>query len=99
MMALKSPVGHHVVYKIASNLKLAKRLAKLGPQEQARAFGRLEAQFSSKKDASRKKNKTPKTPPPPKKRRGGSGVSNRNTAKESFADFEKMANKQLQSDN
>jgi len=91
MMALESPVGHHVIYKIAGNLKLAKKMASLPPLQQARAFGRLEAQFSSK-DASRKK-KTPNTTPPPKRRSGGSGISDVNPAKQSFADFEKMVEK------
>lgn len=90
MMALESPVGHHVMYKIASNPKLAKKLAGLNVIQQARAFGRLEAQFSSK-DASRK-NKTPLTPPPPKRRSGGSGISDVNPSKENFADFEKRVN-------
>lgn len=87
MMALESPVGHHVMYKIASNPKLAKKLAGLTVIQQARAFGRIEAQFSSK-DASRKK-KTPNTTPPPKHRSGGSGISVIDPAKENFADFEK----------
>lgn len=73
LLALQSDVGHHVLYKIAGDLELAKKLDAMTPAQQGREFGRLEAQFSKRTPP--KKNK-PNAGPPASRRRGGkSGAS------------------------
>ncbi len=95
IMGLDSPVGHHVLYEIATDLPLAKKLAKLTPLQQAREFGRLEAQYTDDSGKKPKPNKTPQATPPPSGRKGAKGPKKINAASDNFADFEKMANAEL----
>ena len=90
MMALESPVGHHVLYAIASDKKLALKISKMSPAQQGREFGRLEAQYQPDgKKPPKQKNKTPRAPPPHSKGRGSGGKMKTDLASASFADFEK----------
>ena len=91
MMALDSPVGHHVIYKIATSPKLADKMARMSLVEQAKQFGRLEARFSTK-TPKKQNNKTPNTSNPPSRRKGGGGVKKFDVKSASFADFEKNEN-------
>ncbi len=94
MLAVESPVGHHVLYKIAGDLDLAKKLAQLPPVQQAREFGRLEAQFATDDDGENppKPKKIPAARKPPTKRSGGKGAVPFDPATSNFADFEKRVN-------
>lgn len=93
MMGLESDVGHHVLYEIATNLPLAKKISQMTPMQQAREFGRLEAQYRDKDTP--KPKKTTNTAPPPSKKSGGQGAKPFNAATASFADFEKYQNERL----
>lgn len=93
LLAIDSDVGHHVLYQIATDLPLAKKIAQMTPVQQAREFGRIEAQHAPGGSAPPKKpNKVPKAPKPPTERKGGKGAKNFNAAEASFEDFEKQVN-------
>ncbi len=92
MMALDSPVGHHVIYEIATNLKLAEKMAQMSLVEQAKQFGRLEARYENTKKP--KPKLVPDTTPPPSRRKGGGGVKKFDASEGSFQDFEKHVNAQ-----
>lgn len=95
VMAINSPVGHHVVYYLASNPKLAKRLAAMPVLEQAQEFGRLSARFQKTTSRNTQPNVKPKAPPPPSRRKGSKGVNQFNPETATFEDFEKMGNNAL----
>ena len=91
MLGLESPEGHHVLYKIATDLALAKKIDALPPHQQAREFGRLEAQFA-RRTSPKNKNK-PNAGPPASRRRGGKSGSTRTKGNTSdFTKFENQAN-------
>lgn len=91
MLALNSKVGHHVLYKIAGDLTLAKKLDAMTPAEAGREFGRLEAQFDTRTPKKSKKKRTNTTPPASRRRGGkaGSGRTKGNT--KDFRAFEAQA--------
>lgn len=89
MMVLESDVGHHVIYQIASDNDLAKKLAGMTPQQQAREFGRLEAQYTSK-DAPKPKKKASAAPVPPSRAvKGGGAPKKFDPSSASFEELEK----------
>ncbi len=81
---------------IANDLDLAKKIAQSSPIDQAREFGRIEAQFATSGGTTPKANKVTKAAQPPTKRRGGSGVTKVDPANESFPVFEARMNKALE---
>jgi hypothetical protein len=90
MLVLNSDVGHHVLYKIAGDLKLAKKLDAMSPAQVGREFGRLEAQFAKRTPP--KKNKRPNATPPASRRRGNKSGTSRTPGNTSdFAAFEAQA--------
>lgn len=92
MLAIESDVGHHVLHQIATDLPLAKKIARMTPLQQAREFGRIEAQHTSGSATTPKPNKVPKAPKPPSERKGGKGANTFNPVDASFEDFEKKVN-------
>ncbi len=94
-MGVNSPVGHHVLYQIANDLPLAKRLVAMEAHEQIAEFGRLSAQYTDEGGTKPKPNKTPQATPPPSGRKGQKGPKKVNAATSNFADFEQMANAEL----
>lgn len=89
MMALDSKVGHHVIYHLATNPKLAAKMALMTPVGQARQFGRLEARFD-KTTPKPNNNKIPNTSTPAPRRKGGKGPRSFDVKSSSFADFERQ---------
>tara|TARA_R110000772_G_C13310278_1_gene440226 strand:- start:19163 stop:20206 length:1044 start_codon:yes stop_codon:yes gene_type:complete len=92
MMVLESDVGHHLIYKIAGDLDLAKSLAQSSPVEQARVIGRLEAQFSSDGNDISSNLKPTGAPTPPNTRKRGRPAETVD-AQSDFAAFEAQHNK------
>lgn len=92
MMALDSPVGHHVLYEIATKPKLAKKMAQMSLVEQAKQFGRLEARYETTKKPKSKHKIVPNTRPPASRRKGGGGTKKFDAKVGSFEDFEKQVN-------
>ena len=89
MLVLGSEVGHHLIHKIATDLDFAQELAQKSPLEQARAIGKLEAQFPSSGDDTQEiPNVTTGAPTPPKTRKRGSGARTVDASSKNFADFE-----------
>lgn len=71
-MGLNSDVGHHIFNAIANNPKLEGELKAMTPTDRARAFGRLEARYSAKSAAPKKK--VTKAPAPPRRKSAGTGA-------------------------
>ncbi len=94
-MGVNSPVGHHVLYQIAGDLALAKKLVAMPAHEQIAEFGRLSAQYTDEGGTKPKPNKTPQATPPPSGRKGQKGPKKINAATSNFADFEAKANAEL----
>lgn len=96
-LALASEVGNDVLYHLASNPKEADKVFRSSPVEQARYFGRMEAQFSAGqtaapgKDTGKPAPKLPKAPAPIDTARGAGGQSNATADTEDFAAFEARA--------
>lgn len=72
-LAVDSEVGHKVIYHLATNPKEAREIAALDPTQQAVAFGRLEARFTSSDSDAPKQNRAPQAPPPAQQARGAGG--------------------------
>ena len=93
MLAIDSAVGHHILHQIATDLPLAKKIARMTPLQQAREFGRIEAQHTTgSANTPKKPNKITEAPTPPTKRKGGTGAKTFNPVDASFEDFEKKVN-------
>ncbi len=90
MMALDSKVGHHVIYHLATNPKLAAKMALMTPVGQARQFGRLEARFDKTTPKNNNSNKIPNTSTPAPRRKGGKGPRSFDVKSSSFEDFERQ---------
>lgn len=90
-LAVGSEVGHKVMYHLAKNLDEAKKIDSLDPVQQAVAFGRLEARFSSGKDAP-KTTRAPKAPPPTQQARGSGGKFQVSPDTQDFTAFKKAMN-------
>jgi hypothetical protein len=90
----ESEAGAKIMYHFASNPEEGEKVAKMSVERQAAYFGRLEARFSSEKDAGKTRRAEPsKAPKPGKRRARGSGKGHRtNPATTDFSAFEKMAN-------
>lgn len=88
-LVLDSPVGADVAYYLASNPGEADKIYNKDPSEQARIFGRLEAQFSSSSEDAKPKKKATQAPPPTKQTRGRSGKFEVNPNTEDFESFKK----------
>lgn len=89
MMAVKSPVGHHVVYKIAKDPVYSRKLAKMTQNQQSQEFGRLAAQFTSKGETPPKKQKKATgAMPPPSTKVNGSSAHQKSVKDMDFAEFE-----------
>lgn len=87
---LDSEVGHKIIDHLAKNAKEVAEISKKSPIEQARYLGKLEAQFSSNKDAPVKKQepKISKAPEPVDRSRGGDGRYTVPPDTDDFAAFE-----------
>jgi len=95
-MAVASPVGHHVIYDIASDLPLATKIAQMTPIEQAQEFGRLAARHTSTEGSpTPKPNKIPQAKTPPKKRVGGNSAKSFDPVSATFTEFEDKVNADL----
>ena len=93
-LAFKSEVGHDILYYLASNPKEAIRVNNLDPLSQAAYFGRLEARFSSDKDANQQiqeQIRVPKAPAPITNARGRGGNSQASPTTSDFKAFEALA--------
>lgn len=86
LLALESPVGHDVLYKIATSPKLAAKIAQMSERNQAKEFGRLEAQFKPK--GSPKTKKATATTKPAPRRKSNVGVKTFKHDTSSFAESE-----------
>ena len=91
-LMLGSEVGADIAYHLASNPKEARKLFSQTPLEQAAAFGRLEARFSSAEDAPKKPEiKVSKASPPIQGARGRSAATTVSPATTDFKAFEAQA--------
>jgi signal recognition particle GTPase len=98
-MIVESDVGAQIAYHLATNLEEAVKLYEATPREQARIFGKLEAQFSAARTAAPgeiagkpAQPRTPQAPPPPERARGAGGQVLLSADTNDFAAFEARAN-------
>jgi len=97
-LLVQSDVGDDIAYHLATNPDEAAQVFRQAPTEQARYFGRMEAQFSAARSAATGKTgkeiapaRTPKAPPPVTPARGAGGRFQVSADTDDFSAFESVA--------
>ncbi len=94
-LLVQSDVGEDIAYHLASNPEEAAKIYRQSPMEQARYFGRMEAQFSAAQPAASREvapPKTPRAPAPVTPARGAGGRFQKSADTDDFESFESVAN-------
>ncbi len=91
-LVLYSEFGPEIAYHLATNTEEAIRISGMSPLQQAAQIGRLEASFSSREDASKKRASSTKAPQPVQQARGSGGKFGVRPDTTDFGAFMKMFN-------